>query len=245
MGKDRWCIYSAEIVRFASKFLEVAIMCSLWINSLMKIRYFLLLLLVNTGAMADGGAAVSSQSTAKDIEMCGAKIPIRNLPLNPETILQDIDSCGATTTIRKLTCGSELLWNLVLKKIESGASRWLDVAGELAAGTDAATSEDILVTLARVLPKNPGGVLRLADSQSFLSIDELCGAPFIEPDPDYFRQYLIEAQNAVEALNDAEVEEPRVRCLARLERIIAEEHARHSSGGKEWDLSQRHRSEFS
>jgi hypothetical protein len=145
------------------------------------------------------------------------------LTVNPEAILKDINENGAKATVQKLTGGKHPQWNSVLRKIESGDARWLAVTRQLAAGTDAGTSEDLQVILARALPKNPAGVLGLADSQTFLAIDDLCGAPFIEPEPAYLHRYLAKAQAAVKKLNDASVEEQRKKCLARIEKTIAEE----------------------
>lgn len=175
----------------------------------MRARFVLLLAtLLSTAAIAAGALAVS-----------------------PDAILNDIRDNGAKATVQKLTGGRHPQWNSVLRKIESGDSRWLAVTRQLAAGTDAGTSEDLQVILARALPKNPAGVLALANSQTFLAIDDLCGAPFIEPEPAYLHRYLRQARHALMSLNDASVEEQRKKCLGQIERTIAEEAAKTSSAG--------------
>jgi hypothetical protein len=177
----------------------------------MRARYILLLATVlNTSAIAGGSLVVS-----------------------PESILKDIKDNGAKITVRKLMRGKHPQWGSVLRKVEAGDSRWLDVTKELAAGTDAGSSEDLQVTLAKALPKNPRGVLGLADSQDFLSIDNLCGAPFIEPTPAYLHRYLTEAQQSLRQLNDATVEGQRKKCLAQIERTLAEESSKSSPAGSQ------------
>ena len=144
----------------------------------------------------------------------------------PAQVLKDINDHGAKATVGKLIAGKRPRpWEAILRKIEAGDSRWLAVAGELAAGTDAGTSEDLQVVLARALPRNPAGVLRLAESQSFLAIDDLCGAPFIEPEPAFLNRYLHRTRRSLMNMHDATVEERRAQCLARIEKVIANEAA--------------------
>jgi hypothetical protein len=142
-------------------------------------------------------------------------------------MLKDIKEHGARLTVQKLTTGKRpRQWEALLQKIETGDPRWLAVARELADGTDAGTSEDLQVVLARALPKNPADVLRLADTQSFLSINDLCAAPFIEPEPAYLKRYLRETRRSLRILHDAAVEDRRKKCLARIEMVISEESSR-------------------
>ncbi len=196
----------------------------------MKVIYLpLLALVVNACVMAGGANRAGSEDVAKDSQACGARADDLNLTRDPDSLLTELAHSGAKAVVRRLSCGAGSLWDAVLQKIESGDPRWLNVAAQLAAGTDAATSEALLVTLARALVKNPVGVLRLAGSQTFLSIEDLCGAPFIEPEPAYLRHYLNAAEHAVERLEERAIEEPRSKCLAQIKRIIAEENARSSA----------------
>jgi len=146
--------------------------------------------------------------------------------INPESILDDILIIGAAATVKKLNNGEQPQWTEVLRMIETGDPRWLAVASGLAAGTDAATSEDLQVMLAKALPINPQGVLSLADSQTFLSIENLCVAPFIEPELDYLHRYLAETLESLRRLKAEAVEAKRKRCIAQIERVLAEESAR-------------------
>jgi hypothetical protein len=143
--------------------------------------------------------------------------------VTPDSVKKIIDQNGPVGTVRKLIVGDRPRpWENVLRGIESGNQQWLDVARALADGTDAGTSEDLQVALATALPNNPAGVLKLAGVQSFLSIDNLCGAPFIEPEPKVLKRYLRKAKTALETLKDKSVEQQRVRCLADIQAAIAQ-----------------------
>ncbi len=142
------------------------------------------------------------------------------LALTPQAITKDIESNGAKATVQKLTSGRRpRQWESVLRRIRTGDSSWLAVAGMLADGTDAGASEALQIALATALPKNPSGVLRLADTQSFLSLEDLCGAPFIEPELSYLKHYLVETRRSLSKLKDARVEQQRAKCLARLAEV--------------------------
>ena len=78
------------------------------------------------------------------------------------------------------------------------------------------------IALATALPKNPGGVLRLADTQNFLSIQYLCGAPFIEPSHAFLMTYLKQARHALRKLNIPKIEEKRNTCLMEIDKALAE-----------------------
>ncbi|MET3135289.1 hypothetical protein AAKU55_005597 [Oxalobacteraceae bacterium GrIS 1.11] len=144
-----------------------------------------------------------------------------SLELTPQAITKNIEKNGAKATVGALSSGTHgHQWEAVLRKIKTGDARWLAVAGVLAEGTDAGTAEDLQVSLAVALPKNPGGVLLLADTKSFLSLENICGAPFIEPTHAYIKRYLAEAQHSLENLKDVKVEQQKVKCLAKIQDAI-------------------------
>ena len=154
---------------------------------------------------------------------CTPTIAGESLPLTSQAITKDIESNGAKVTVQKLISGKhQRQWELVLKKIKTGDSRWLAVAKGLADGTDAGTSESLQIALATALPRNPGGVLQLTGTQSFLSLEDICGAPFIEPEPAYLKRYLTETRQSLNNLRDARVEQQRTKCLAEIEKAISE-----------------------
>jgi hypothetical protein len=144
--------------------------------------------------------------------------------ISPQEIAASVRANGAKATVNMLNSapGAEQ-WESVLKQIKTGDPRWLAIAADLAAGTDAGTSEALQTSLAAALPKNPSGVLLLADTQSFLSLRDLCSAPFIEPSRAYLMKYLKQARRALRNLNDAKAEPRRSACLAEIDRTLSEE----------------------
>ena len=144
-------------------------------------------------------------------------------PPSPQNLTASIRTDGAKKTVERLYLSSRSKeWNSVIAKIQTGDSRWLTVAGELAAGTDAGTSTDLQIALATALPKNPGGVLQLADTQNFLSLPNLCGAPFIEPSRTFLSAYLKQARQALRQLNKPVMEAKRTACLMEIDKALLE-----------------------
>lgn len=143
----------------------------------------------------------------------------QNEPISAISIQQKIDRASAKSVVNELAAGDESGWDFVMGKVATGSADWLDVARRLSAGTDAGTSEALQIAVATALPKNPGGVLRLAGTQSFLSIDHICAAPFIEPQPSDMDRYLSEAKTALVTLNDPGVESAREKCLAEINSV--------------------------
>ena len=146
------------------------------------------------------------------------------LPLTPPAISDLVARDGAGPTVQRLVTNKRSpQWDAVLRQVETGDDRWLAVARELSAGTDAGTSEGLQVALATALPKNPAGVLRLAGTQPFLSLTNLCSAPFIEPQPAFFRRYLSSTRKALLRLKDAAIESRRLECLAEIDKAMTEQ----------------------
>jgi hypothetical protein len=145
--------------------------------------------------------------------------------ITAESVMQDIRSLGATATVRKLRGGPpSRRWDLVLRQIGSGSSEWLVVAKALSRDADPETASDLRVTLAKVLPKNPAGVLKLIDG-NLIAIENVCTAPFAERDPAFLKRYLRDTQRALKSLNQKDVEQNRVQCLRKIEETIQIEKA--------------------
>lgn len=161
---------------------------------------------------------------AASILLGGAVICNARPLLTPATIAKDVQAIGAKQTVKKLTnTKNRDQWERVLAQVESGDARWLAVANVLADGTDAGESEALLVSLAMALPKNPGGVLTIADTKVPFSLTEVCGAPFIEPAPDFYLRYLQETRRALGLIKDAALENKRMRCSAVIEKLLSDE----------------------
>lgn len=151
--------------------------------------------------------------------LCMSAVASEPLALTPQAITKYVEEHGAKETVDNLYQDNDSRrWDFVTHKMESGDPRWLNVAKMIAAGTDAGTSEGLIVTLAIALPKNPKGVLQIIGTTSFLSYDTVCNAPFIEPTPAYLKKYLRKTRLVLRNLKDASVEEQRVKCLSQIEK---------------------------
>ena len=141
------------------------------------------------------------------------------LALTPQAITKYIDEHGAQETVKNLYQDNDShRWDFVTRKIGSGDARWLGIAKKIAEGTDAGTSEDLVITLATALPKNPKGVLQIIGTTNFLSYETVCNAPFIEPTPAYLKNYLRKTRQVLKSLKEPSVEIQRVKCLSQLEK---------------------------
>lgn len=137
-----------------------------------------------------------------------------------QSIVLDVRAQGAKAVVDRLNSGARPRpWDRVLDHVETGKREWLDAAEALLDGTDAGTSTGMHVALARALPRNPGGVLKLVVSER-VSIDEVCTAPFIEPTPAFITRYLRDTRRALDRLRLPEVEPQRRACLAAVEETI-------------------------
>lgn len=133
------------------------------------------------------------------------------------TLLAEIRDIGPLQVIGRLNAQpNPNAWDGVMHRIRSGQADWLDVAAGLAQEADAGSASDLKISLAHALLKNPEGVLKLAGSQVFLSIDEICGAPFIEPTSRFLRHYLEQAKRAVGQVRDPQLKPRQAACLSRI-----------------------------
>jgi hypothetical protein len=152
---------------------------------------------------------------------CAMKVSIASssAPItDPEAILAEIQTTGAKAVIAKLNATpNPNAWDVVVGGIKTGQAAWLEVAGKLASETDAGGSEDIKISLAYALPKNPAGVLTLVDSQRFLAVGQVCGAPFIEPTDAFLKSYLMRTKRSLIRMKTRKLEAVRLRCLDEIE----------------------------
>jgi hypothetical protein len=147
----------------------------------------------------------------------------KTLALTPQAIKAETTRIGAQATVQALV--SRHQWETVLRKIEAGEAAWLDIVNDLAEGTDAGSSVSLQVRLAKALPKNPAGVLKVAGMNDLLSLDNICSGPFIEPEHAFMMRYLAQTRRSLVKLEDPAVEEKRVQCLSRIEETLALEKA--------------------
>lgn len=105
-------------------------------------------------------------------------------------------------------------WDTVLRGIATGNRVWLDLAPQIAEGTDAGTSEEYVIALSDALIGNAAGTLRLQLAQG--GVEDFCYETGIETPPAQRRAYDAAAIEAVIAVTAPDLQAAKATCLARL-----------------------------
>jgi hypothetical protein len=106
-------------------------------------------------------------------------------------------------------------WDYVAGEIADGKAAWVALAARLAPGADAGTAEELPISLAFALPRNPAAVLASVQTGAF-DVADVCGAPFIEDTVKDIPAYLRKAAAAVAKVGDPALAATRAACLAAL-----------------------------
>ncbi len=127
---------------------------------------------------------------------------------------------GAAETIAMLweKGKSPSQWDWVMDRMGDGNGGWIALAPKLAPGSDAGSAEDLGISLAFALPKNPRAVLAVLDPEDdmLLGANRVCGIPFIEDTVKDIPAYRRGAIRAVEAVAVPELRTAKAACLAAL-----------------------------
>jgi hypothetical protein len=136
--------------------------------------------------------------------------------VNLPEVRASLESRGPRETVGRLQAASQ--WDVVLDGIGKGEVAWIALVPRLAQGTDAGLSETLGVALAKALPRAPAAVLNALDPGDgpLLGPSRVCGAPFVEPTPDFLAAYRPRALAAVEGVRDPRLRSIRDACLAAL-----------------------------
>jgi hypothetical protein len=104
----------------------------------------------------------------------------------------------------------------VFDGIASGDERWLALVPRLdrGVGAYAAAAESVPIVVARALPKNPAGVLRLITGDP--SWRAVCSYPEIEPTRQETRAYFRSALPAVLAVREPALQAAKRACMSEL-----------------------------
>lgn len=157
-------------------------------------------------------------------------------------IVKEIELKGAKAVIERLVSGEKWTeFEAVCDKIETGEKAWLGVARLLAPGSDAASAESLVFSVARALPKSPRQVLSLVaetekDAKGQFTVDRICTSPYIEPEPGVSERYLIETEKALETTDTSDSQRLntlRLLCLDDIREIIS-----NTKKGGLWDPKQ-------
>jgi hypothetical protein len=137
--------------------------------------------------------------------------------LSPEQITADIEARGPNAVVSHLLESGD--YDRVLERIDTGADAWVALGPKLAPGTDAASAEELTISLAYALPKNARVVLSALDSESkIISPEAVCGVPFIEGTVRDIPAYVRRAKAAVSAVTGDTLRSKKAACLAALKK---------------------------
>ncbi|CAN7472658.1 hypothetical protein [Devosia sp. LjRoot3] len=100
--------------------------------------------------------------------LAALSLPALSADLTPGDFRALLAESDASSVVRSL---DEASWNAFLTHVEAGDRGWIDLVPLLAAGTDAGTSESLVITLSRALRANPQGVLSVLASSSYAASD--------------------------------------------------------------------------
>lgn len=180
--------------------------------------------LVAVAVIGCGKSAPQPQSEPPNgaVNVASATASADSAEIDAAILLRDIESRGARTVLGELIASDGgQRWESLLAKAESGEAEWVRVLGQLAPGTDAGSATDTKIVLAKALPKNPGEVLKLVGSQSFLLVDQVCGGPFIEPELAFLLDYFKAARDALAVPLQPELESVGAACRKEIDKGLA------------------------
>jgi hypothetical protein len=132
--------------------------------------------------------------------------------LAPSTLLSQIKEEGARAVIDTIWRTSR--WDTLIKGVASGDEAWLNVAVELAPGSDAGSASELQDAVAWALPHAPARVIAVAE-KSELYRDSCSGPPVDFPSDDP-KAYFSAAISAVQKLADPAMKAARQACLTKL-----------------------------
>ncbi len=135
---------------------------------------------------------------------------------NPAAVRDSIRREGAKATIADLAKADQ--WGAVSDRMDSGSADWITLAPLLEPGSDAGSAEDLGISLAFSLPKNPRAVLAALDPANghVIGADRVCGLPFVEDTVPDLPTYRLKAIRAVQEVKDTKLASARTACLAAL-----------------------------
>jgi len=145
------------------------------------------------------------------------------------TLTKEIKAKGAKAVIAELTTDDKMTqFEKVCDQIEKGKKDWLTVAKLLLPGSDAATTEGLVYSVSRALPKATRQVLELIaetenDPKWAFRVENTCISTFIEPEPGVAERYLLETRRALELVNtsdDPKLNSLRLNCLKSIKKDI-------------------------
>lgn len=137
--------------------------------------------------------------------------------LTPASLAADLDRIGPRATVARLVEGGD--WPRTMSAIAGGGRDWIRLAPQLARGSDSDRAQDIGIALAEALPKAAADVLEATGQNAgpALSVDRVCGVPFVEATVADIPAYVQRARAAVTAVPPLALGRARTACLKALD----------------------------
>lgn len=138
------------------------------------------------------------------------------LPVTPAEVRAMIAARGARATVQTLADPDENnRWETVVRGIAMGEQAWLDLVPQLRNGTDAGTTDDIVMALSDAVITNPAAALRLFAPQP-TDAENFCTDNGFEVPPEQTRAHFAAAIAAVESVSAPELQSIKAACLGQL-----------------------------
>ncbi|HEV7839081.1 MAG TPA: hypothetical protein VGO75_13510 [Gemmatimonadaceae bacterium] len=131
-----------------------------------------------------------------------------------EVVLSEIKLGGATSVAKRIDA-NESFGRSVMNGIETGDSAWLEVADRIKPASGAAEAS-LSIALASALPHAPQRVLSLLGPK--YPVEDVCGIPFLKPEPTLISTYHDEAVSALGRVRSVPLTQVRDACVAALDR---------------------------
>jgi hypothetical protein len=167
------------------------------------------------GTAAANGAAPATGAVAAYLRQYGSRWTAGR-PVTPAEVRTMLAARGARATVQTLSQPeTNNRWETVVRGIAMGEQDWLGLVPQLRNGTDAGTTDDIVIALSDAVITNPTAALRLFAPQP-TDAANFCTDNGFETPPEQTRAYFAAAIAAVESVNAPELQSIKAACLARL-----------------------------
>jgi hypothetical protein len=136
--------------------------------------------------------------------------------LSAANVAADLNTIGPRKTVAKLVEGGD--WPRALQSIARGNRAWIELAPQLARGSEAMGLTGLDAALAEALPVAAADVLAVVDQQRgpTLGVQRVCAAPFPPADKRDIAAYVASARAAVTAVSPLTLGTVRQACLREL-----------------------------
>jgi len=167
------------------------------------------------GTPAARGAVPASGAVAAYLREYGPRWTAGR-PVTPAEVRTMLAAQGPRSTVQALAHpDTNNRWDTVVRGIAMGEQDWLGLVPQLRNGTDAGTTDDLVIALSDTVITNPTGALRLFAPQP-TDAANFCTDNGFETPPAQTRAYYAAAIAAVESVNAPELQSIKAACLARL-----------------------------